>query len=126
MPAVKTFSQYAAIPEGATYQYRLTMTTLAGVPLPAANVISIFLTLRDPSSGQIVNGRDHVAVKNINGGTYTAGLFVFQFAEGDMGAIGTEKLQPRRMTIDVQLFGGFRMTREVVFWVKSMLDVVVA
>lgn len=126
MAAVKTFSQYAAIPEGSTYQYRLTLTTMAGDPLPSANVIAIFLTLRDPSSGQIVNSRDHIAVKNINGGTYTPGLFVWQLAEGDTGAIGTEKLQPRRLTIDVHLFGGFRMTREVVFWVKAMLDIEVA
>lgn len=125
--AVKTFSQYAAIPEGSTYQYRLTLTTLAGVPVPPANVTSIFLTLRDPSSGEIVNNREHEAVKNIHGGTYvTPGLFVMQFSEQDMQAIGNEKLQPRRMTLDINLFGGGRVTREVVFWVKAMRDIVVA
>lgn len=120
--AVKTFSFADAIPERSTYQYQVTLKDAAGEDIAPAGVTSIALTLRDVTSGEIVNDRDAVSVKNANGGTLTSGLFVFQFAEADTAILGTGTSEKRILTLDFVLTGG-RITREVTFFVRNLRDI---
>jgi hypothetical protein len=121
---IKTFPQAEAIPERSTPLFSVELQDEDGVAVATSSVDDIFLSLRDKTAGGgIVNSRSNVSVKNTNGGTLTTGLFTMRFEEADMQAIGSAPFQPRQITLDFRLTGSGRMTREIVFWLKSMEDI---
>lgn len=129
MAAVKIFSSGAfgsranPIGERTSAPYRASLTDADGVDVQPAQIDAIYLSLRDVRSDAIVNSRDAVAVKDANGGTLSVGAFEMQFDEDDMVAVGSETLQPRRLTLDIRLVGGGRVTHEVAFWIRAMEDI---
>lgn len=123
MAPSKSFSQTEPVPEQSSYVYSCDLETPAGDAVDPAQVSQIYLSLRDIRTDAIINSRSGVTVKNAHGGTLTSGLFSMQFDPEDMPAIGTEELQPRKLTLDFRLLGGGRVTREIQFWVRAMEDV---
>lgn len=123
MVATKTFPPTAAIPERSTFLYGVDLSDPDDQPVTVEQIDHIYLSLRDIRTDTIINSRTALEVKNTNGGTLTTGRFEFQFVEDDMPAIGEEELQPRKLTLDIRLVGGGRVTRQVFFWVQSMEDI---
>lgn len=116
-------SRANAIPERSSFQYEVVLTDPDGEAVSPTDISAIYLTLRDITSDGIVNSRSGVSVKDANGGTLASGLFTMQFDEADMPAVGTAQKQPRKLTLDIRLAAGGRMTREIIFWVESLQDV---
>lgn len=123
MAAVKLFPQSQAIPERSSRQYSVALRTPTDTPVDPIQVTDVFATLRDIRSDEIINGRDAQQVLNVDGGVLAEGLFTLQLDPDDMPAIGTQKLQPRRLTLDLRLNGGGRATREIHFWVHAFPDI---
>jgi hypothetical protein len=120
---VKQFLVAEAIPERSTYPYQVDLETDEGVPINPSDVSSIELTLRDLSSDAIVNGRDHLEVKNQNGGVLTAGRFTFTPTEDDTRILGAANIERRLLTLHVHAAAGGGATHQVYFYVRNFRDV---
>jgi hypothetical protein len=71
--------------EGSEVDYTATLKDKADAPVPLASLTDLKITLKDYETGEIINSRDALSVKNMNGGTFhaTTGLFTMTFDEDD-------------------------------------------
>lgn len=120
--SVKEFKYAEAISERSTPTLHMDLETADGDPVPAGDVTSIEITLRDLTSGGIVNSRDHQQAKNQNGGTVVDGRFSLQLDEGDTLIVGLGNNERRLLTIDAHLSGG-RATHEIYFFIRNFRDI---
>src|SRR5262245_57884213 len=123
MAAEKVFSLAEAIPERSTFTYGVDLYTRGGALVDISQVLRVLLTLRDVRTGDIVNSRDAIEAKDQNGGTVTTGRFEFEFDEADTQMFGKRVTERRLLTLDFRLLGGGRITRQVSFYVRNLLDV---
>jgi hypothetical protein len=111
------------IAEGGTAKYKCNLIDDEGVAvLPAA--INVFqVTLDDPASGPVINGRDAQPALT-NGGTVSSGgAFVFQLSTGDTITIGTARLQRRRLTFHIEFEGGAVLNRKIIWYVRNLTHI---
>lgn len=114
------FPDTQAVPEGSTRKYTAQLLDLDGVALQSGQVSSILFSLRDARSGSVINSRHRVQVRNANGGTLsTAGVFGMIFNEADTVAVGSAKMQLRRVLFEVTFTYGTE-NHEVFFYVENL------
>lgn len=76
--------------EQTTVEYQFTLKDLAGVVIPAADLVTLTLTLYDVASGSIINSRDGQDVLNANNVTVSAGgVVVYTMLPADNAIVGT-------------------------------------
>jgi len=92
-----------------------------GAALEAATVSTLTASLRDVASGTLIRTAQNV--KNANGGTLTDGLLRLVLSPTDTQAIGTASLQPRLLTLDLLTVTSLRITEEIQFVVRSLVDI---
>ena len=118
-----TIDHRYAVPELSTPTFTATLKDDAGELVDAADVTAIYMTLRETAGGTIVNSRDNVNVLASGIATVEEGAFAVQFASADMAAVGSAQYQERRLSLDLRLTGGGRVTHEVTFYVYNLADV---
>jgi len=121
--AIRTYIPIA-VPERSTRVYSTTLRDENGVAIQLGDVVSIKLTLYNADAAlTIVNARDHVDVKNSNGGTFDAisGLFTFPLLPADTAIVdAATSSEIRRMLLEVVYSGVKEMAHEVQFTVVNM------
>jgi hypothetical protein len=121
--ASTTIPKTQPVPERSTRTYSATLSDQDGVALEPSQVTSILYSLRDDRSDAIVNGRARVQVLQANGGALaTGGAFTLVLTSADMQAVGTSKLQKRRLLLEIDYEGGHE-NHEVLFWVENLEDI---
>lgn len=120
--SVRQFGIGDAIPEQSTAQYVGTLTTPAGAVVSDGAVSAIVATLVDANTGTAINSRSAQNVFNTNGGTLSSGVFTLTLSTSDTVAVGTQEMQPRRLTIKVTYSSGV-ITHEVGFFVRSLENI---
>lgn len=116
------FPDTQAVPEGSTRKYTTQLLDLDGNALQSGQVSSIKFSLRDARSGNVINSRHRVEVRNANGGTLSsAGVFAMVLNEADTVAVGTAKMQLRRILFEVTFTYGTE-NHEVFFYVENLAN----
>ena len=85
-----------SVNEGSTARYSTTLLKDSGAPVTSAELTTLTLTLYDKNTGNILNGRDAVNVKNVAGGTFhaTTGAFEMLFNALDNAVVGAPPNTP--------------------------------
>lgn len=112
------------VAERSTKLYTATLKDETQTPIQLVDVVSIKLTLYNVDTAlTIVNARDHVDIKNANGGTFhaTSGLLSFLFTPLDT-AILTDgnSAEIRKALIEVVYSGTKELPHEVQFTVSNL------
>lgn len=119
----KIFGPGDSINEKSTAKYTCTLVDTAGAGIASASVSSLKATLKAADSGTVINSRNAQSVLNTNGGTLdSSGNFALVLGENDTALSGTNKLQERRLTLDVTYTSG-RLTHDVTFYVRALDDI---
>lgn len=113
----------AAVPELSSFQYRAVLRDADNALIAEAALANVYMTLKDVTTGDVINGRDEVDVLGDELTLPTTGNVILQFADADMPAIGTSQYQQRRLTLDFRFVSGGRYTHEVLFYVQNLTDV---
>lgn len=123
MTTPKVFGAGDAIPEQSTSQYACRFIDhLTGADINGAAVTGITATLR-AFRGDVINSRTAQDVLNVNGGTLAVdGAFALVLSSLDTVAVGTEALQSRVLTLEVDFTTG-KLTHEVHFYIRQLDDV---
>lgn len=111
----------APINERSTRTLTIPLTDQAGAPLDAATVATVTASLRDLASGTLIRTAQNV--QNTNGGTLTDGELRLVLSPTDTQAIGTASLQPRLLTLDLVTVNGLRITEEIHYLVRALVDI---
>ncbi len=118
-----TIPKSQPIPERSSRTYTATLSDMSAVALEPAQVTSIKMSLRSDTSDEIINNRYRVEVLNANGGAMaTGGAFSLVLNPQDTVALGTAKLQKRRMILEVDYVNGHE-NHEVYFYVENLEDI---
>lgn len=121
--ASTTFPDTQAIPEGSTRKYVAQLLDMDGNAVQSGSVLSIKFSLRDARSGNVLNSRHRVDVRNANGGTLTsAGVFSMVFNEADTVSVGGARYQKRRALFEVTFTFGTE-NHEVYFYVQNLANI---
>lgn len=128
--AVKTFAKSRAVPEGSTRRYQAKLVDYNGVTLQSGQVTRIRFSLIDARTGDVINGRDRMDVRNIpgTGGTWSPdaapGYYYQILSDLDTVTTDTEAFQPRRAIFEITFLDGIE-NHEVFFWIRNLSHLVI-
>lgn len=120
--SVRHFGSGDCILEQSSARYVGTLTDHTGAVISDGAVSAITATLVDASTGTAINSRSAQNVLNANGGTLSSGVFTLVLSTSDTVAVGTQEMQPRRLTLKVTYSSGV-LTHEVHFFVRSLENI---
>lgn len=108
--------------EQTAFQIQQTLKRETGVPVPAADLTALMLTLYDAKTGAVVNSRTASDVKNANGGTVhaTSGLFTMTFAPADMALITATESEEHHVAIFEAAWSGGGAKWQDNLWVRNL------
>lgn len=108
--------------EGSEIDYTATLKDKTDAAVPLASLTDIVLTLKDVETGEVINSRDAVSVKNTDGGTFhaTSGLFTMTFDEDDNAIVTATARKEKHIATFLATWAGGQHQWDVIVKVQNL------
>lgn len=108
--------------EGAQKSYLATLLDKSDVAVPLSALTDIVLTLKDYTTGDVINSRNVQSVKNTNGGTFhaTSGLLTMAFDEDDNIIASAASRKEKHIATFLATWSGGQHQWDVIVQVKNL------